>query len=407
MSRRKNETVLFFLSIGVLLSIGCNNQSDHSGHEGMGHMGHDMKKEDTMHQSKSSFPATYSVISSQKTVKPAGSEGNVDISANGYIAVDERRDNKISVRFSGRIEKLFVKYNFQHVMKGERIMEVYSAELNTIQEELLFLLKSKSEEELVKKAEEKLLLMGISDSQLKEIETTGKTLYSVSILSPYEGYVYFPNVNAPSLQSPNAQPSQMRGMGMSNNSSPNQERNASSLQTREGSYVNKGQTLFKVNDLKEVFGILLIDNTHSSEILVGTDVELTSELDKDNTIKSKISLLEPVLENGQKFLSARIYLKNELGLLKINSLFTSKIKSAKTKQLWIPNSSILFLGGRNIVWIKTGEEEKGKYSFRVRDITIGISEGNRTEVLSGLAEKEEIALDAGYMIDRESLIKSK
>lgn len=397
---------------GLLLSNGCNNQSEHSGHESMNHdkhnmPNHEMKKNDTIDLKSISLPTNYSVISSQKTVKPAWSESNTTISANGYIAVDERRDNKISARFSGRIEKLFVKYNFQYVNKGEKVMEIYSAELNTVQEELLFLLKNKSENELVKKAEEKLKLMGVSDSQLKEIEVTGKTLYSTSVLSSYDGYVYFTNTNAPSLQIPTTHPSQMGGMGVSSNSSSNQPMNTSTLQIREGSYVNKGQTLFKVNDLKEVLGIVLIDNSHSSEISVGTDIELTSELDRDDIIKAKINLLEPVLQNGQKFLSARIYLNNESGLLKINSLLTAKVNSVKTKQLLIPNSSILFLGGRSIVWVKTGEPEKGKYIFQAQNITKGVSQGNMAEVTSGLTDKDEIVFDAGYMIDRESLIKSK
>ncbi len=415
MSHRKNKISSHwgFLLTTFLFSFGCNNQSDHSGHEGMENMNHDMhkmpnhemKNADTIDLSSISLPTNYSVISSQKTVKPVWSESNADISANGYIAVDERRDNKISARFSGRIEKLFVKYNFQYVKKGEKIMDIYSSELNTIQEELLFLLKSKSEEDLVKKAKEKLLLMGISDSQLKEIETTGKTFYSVSILSPYEGYVYF--TNTPSIPMPAQQLSQTNGMEMSNNSSSNQAMNASASQIREGNYVSKGQTLFKVNNLKEVFGIVLIDNNHSSEISVGTDVELTSELDKGNLIKSKIALIEPVLQGGQKFLSARVYLKNESGLLKINSLLTGKINSVKTNQLLIPNSSILFLGERNSVWIKTGEIETGKYIFQIRDVALGVSQKNRTAILSGLTEKDEIALEAAYMIDRESLIKSK
>ncbi|MBI4947008.1 MAG: efflux RND transporter periplasmic adaptor subunit [Bacteroidetes bacterium] len=410
MKLRRNKIAPFFLLTELLFFIGCNNQSGHSGHENMNHdmynmANHKMKKNDTIDLSAISLPTNYSVISSQKTVKPTWSDNSTGISANGYIAVDERRDNTISARFNGRIEKLFVKYNFQYVKKGEKIMEIYSAEFNTIQEEFLFLLKSKSEDELVKKVKEKLLLMGISDSQLKEIETSGKTLYSVSVLSPYDGYVYFTNTS--SIPMPVQQVTQMSGMGMSSSLSSNQPMNISTSQIREGGYVSKGKTLFKVNDLKEVFGIILIDDSHSSEIKVGTEVEITSELDKDNTIKGKINLIEPVLQNVQKFLSARVYLKNEPGLLKINSLLTAKIKFVKTKQLFIPNSSILFLGGRIIVWLKTGEAQKGKYLFQVRDISIGSSQGNVTEILSGLTDKDEIALDAGYMIDRESLIKSK
>src|SRR5260221_3189102 len=65
----------------------------------------------------------------------------------GTIAYDTRLVNTISARVSGRIEKLYVKYRYQHIMKGQRIMDIYSPELLTTEQELLFVIKNDRSEE--------------------------------------------------------------------------------------------------------------------------------------------------------------------------------------------------------------------------------------------------------------------
>src|SRR5260221_6982662 len=71
----------------------------------------------------------------------------IEIDALGTVAYDTRLVNTISARVSGRIEKLYVKYRYQHVMNGERIMDIYSPELLTTEQELLFVIKNDRSEE--------------------------------------------------------------------------------------------------------------------------------------------------------------------------------------------------------------------------------------------------------------------
>src|SRR5882757_4600146 len=71
-------------------------------------------------------PVNAIVISSIKTVTPVRKSVELKTEANGMITYDTRRLTTISSRFSGRIEKLFVKSNFQPIHKGQRIFEIYS-----------------------------------------------------------------------------------------------------------------------------------------------------------------------------------------------------------------------------------------------------------------------------------------
>src|SRR5439155_1581072 len=102
-------------------------------------------------------PVNSVVISSINTVAPVRKSMDVEVKANGIITYDTRSLTTISSRLNGRIEKLFVRNNFQPIYKGQKILEVYSPELLTAQRDLLYLLKSdKENSQLIEGAKEKL-----------------------------------------------------------------------------------------------------------------------------------------------------------------------------------------------------------------------------------------------------------
>ena len=99
------------------------------------------------------------VLSRQSTIKLQTQTEEQNLQAQGFIDVDRTRNKSISARFGGRIEKLFVKYDLQFVKKDDKILELYSPELNTIQEEHIFLLKSKTETTLIEQSRQKLTIV--------------------------------------------------------------------------------------------------------------------------------------------------------------------------------------------------------------------------------------------------------
>ena len=359
------------------------------------------------------LPVNRQVISSQKTIVVMPDSSARLIKALGYITLDERRSNKISAWFSGRIEKLYIRYNLQHVRKGEKILDLYSAELNTYQEELLFLLKRESDTSLVEKAREKLRLLGLTAAQISRIETTGETFYSISVYSPQEGYVFFsPSSPAEAMSDSGMNPGgKTAGMGSgmgtggSKPSSFAPAISAGSNQIREGEYVRKGQTIFQVNDIQQVWAMLAVDNRHQQMLRQGMPLTLKSELYPDETIHAKLDLIEPAFQENQKFILSRVYLKNPGGKYKINSLVEAEIVPAKINAVSVPYSSILFLGKRKIVWVLKGKTPEGNKIFEARYVTTGIVLGDQVVIKSGLNRGEEIALDAGYLLDREGLIQ--
>src|SRR5574338_1626782 len=121
-------------------------------------------------------PANKIVLSNAETIHPELKEITNTIHASGYIAFDERRNNKVSVRTSGRIEKLYVKLNYQYVHKGDKVLELYSPELNAISEEYLHHLKTSSDSNLIDATRQKMKLLGVAEKQISEIEKSKKPI---------------------------------------------------------------------------------------------------------------------------------------------------------------------------------------------------------------------------------------
>ena len=63
----------------------------------------------------------------------------IDINAIGKVEYDTRMIGTIAARISGRIEKLYVRYKYQPIEKGQKIMDIYSPELLTGQQNLIVL----------------------------------------------------------------------------------------------------------------------------------------------------------------------------------------------------------------------------------------------------------------------------
>ncbi len=388
----KSSHITWFL----ILATACGKQAseDHAHH-----VDHDGTKI-AQAISENARPANQVVLSSQKTIKPSRKLAEKALTANGYIAFDERRNYKVALRTSGRIEKLYIKYNYQYVKKGEQIAEVYSPELSTYQEEYLFLLKS-GEDVLVVKAKEKLKLLGLSESQIQQTERSAVATHTVNITSPIDGFIRFP---LEPVSSGEMNASSSTGMGAMAEA-PSSSAGAlvtSGVQIREGMYVNKGQTLFVVNDCLQVWAILSVDISSQVELKKGAPVTLTSEVQSE-PVKASIDLVEFAYKDKQRFTQARIYLDNPGRKFKINSLIKGEFL-IHTQGLMVPLSSVYDLGSRKIVWIRTGTTSNGIGLFEPKVVMTGIASNNSIEIITGLTGDEEIALDAGFMLDSESIL---
>jgi len=329
-------------------------------------------------------PVNSSVISGVPTVKPLEKTIADTVRADGYLDFDTRTFNNIAARFSGRIEKLYIKYAFQEIHRGQRIMDIYSPEMVTAQQDLLFLAKNSSgEKSLIDAARQKLLLLGMTQAQIDQAIKSGKAYYSLPVYSDYDGHVHdVAHSQMPGAESP----------------APDFAQNLP-LAVKEGMYVQKGQTLFNVVDSHRLWAILKIKQADEINVKQDQTVVLTIP-DQDMTMEEHIDFIEPVLQQGDRSTSVRVYLNNHQHGMKVGSLVKAAIVVTAKSGLWLPKTAIISLGQRHIVWLKDGA------AFKAHEVKTGMQTADLVQIINGLSAQDTVAANAQYLTDSDSFIQT-
>ncbi|TYZ07245.1 efflux RND transporter periplasmic adaptor subunit [Hymenobacter lutimineralis] len=349
------------------------------------------------------------VVSAQSLVSPLAAGPADTISLTGYVAPDPRRERQVAARVGGRIERLYARYNYQYVTQGQKLLDLYSPELNTALAEYQYLLAQGSDADLIRRARTRLLLLGLSAAQLT---SSGKGLVpTVPIVSPYAGYVV-PGEGAAAAPMP-APGGMASGAGMGGDAGMGEGQAlaapavlpapATSL-LREGDYVERGQPLLRINDLRQVWGLLAVEARYVARVRAGQRVLLRSELAPGQVLEGRVAYVEPALAPNQKLLQVRVYLPNPEGHLKINSLLTGTLEAPAPAGLQLPAASVYDLGRRRLVWVYRGPTAGGHRLFEARAVRTGPLGGPMVAIRGGLAPGEKVARNAGYLVDSESFI---
>ncbi len=343
-------------------------------------------------------PTNRSVVSSLATVSPERRNMATPVTAYGTIEYDTRTANTISARIAGRIEKMYIRYRYQKVEKGQKVMDIYSPEMVTAEQNLLFLLKSDAgNASFIQAAKERLLLLGMAEGQLQQIIKSGKPLYTVTIYSNVNGHVHEAGMRQEGLQASGNMPAGTSAAAFA--TEPAAEPLTQELSLKEGMYIQKGQTLLMIMDHHRVWAALQVFSSDQSLVKVVNTVRIVPETDTSAIITGRIDFIEPFFRPGNNTLTAMVYFHNE-DMLPVGSHVSATIQAAREHSLWLPQTSVLSLGLTRIVFTKS---EGG---FTAHKITTGIRSGTDIEVIAGLGEKDSVAADAQYFADSESFIRS-
>jgi hypothetical protein len=330
-------------------------------------------------------PANEFVISSVPITTVKSGREEIAIEAIGNIQNDTRQEAAISSRVTGRIERLYVRYRYQMIMPGDKIMDIYSPEIATAQQNLLFLLKSDaSNSSLIQAAKQRLLLMGMSSGQLQQLIKSRKASLTVSVYSNAVGHVH------------EAGEETMNRTDQMQNSST-----TAPLAIREGMYVQQGQKIFSLTNPAKAWAVLNIFPENQHLVKAGNLVKITPEAMPEKAFEAQISFIEPFYRQGNKTLTARVSFNNSKYHLPIGSQVRANIYGSTALGSWLPQEAVLSLGLNEIAFVKT------RGGFVARKVQTGIRQNNLVQIINGLAATDTIAANAQYLTDSESFIKVK
>lgn len=353
----------------------------------------------------------------------------------GKIAVDETRLSHITAYIPGRLDRLFVDYTGITVRKGDHLAEIYSPQLLVSQQELILAQQSvdamtestadavrRTNNILLKTAEEKLRLLGLTGEQIDRIATSGEPTDHITLYSPADGVVT--------------------------------ERAVS-----EGTYVKEGQRLYTVADLSRVWLMLDAYESDLAWLRYGQPVSFTVEPFGDEKFIGTVAFISPVLDEQTRTVRVRVNVENPDGrlrpgmfargevdaqiakggkvvapelagkwispmhpeivkdgpgkcdicgmpLVRVEELGYEPLRAGEVEApLVVPDSAVLRTGERGVVYVQTGTKDEPKFEGRV--VQLGPSGGDYQIVIEGLAEGEQVAVRGNFMIDSALQIQAK
>ncbi|MDP2886405.1 MAG: efflux RND transporter periplasmic adaptor subunit [Ignavibacteria bacterium] len=297
-----------------------------------------------------------------------------EITAVGVVDFAEPNQAKVSARFRGRIEKLYVSFTGEVVRKGQPLFDLYSPDLISAEQELILAVKAyngsasndmaSDQQRMLQAARERLRIhFGMTNEQIVEIEQTKQLKSTMTFNSPISGTVIAKEV-------------------------------------QEGQYVEEGMLLYQLVDLSRFWIYVEVYEKDIRFIKLGQSVGITTEAYPDELFKGQVTFIDPVINTDSRTIRIRTEFVNSAGKLKPQMYVKAVIQMVKGDALVIPASAVLSTGKRNVVWVEVKPN-----TFEPRVVTLGVHTDSQCEIMEGLNEGDVIVVTGGFIIDSESQLQ--
>ena len=289
----------------------------------------------------------------------------------GSVAYNERELAVVQARANGFLERLYVRATLDKVARGAPLAELLVPDWVAAQEE--FLAVSRMSEAgvatLREGARQRMRLAGMSEEQVKLVESSGKVHPRMTITAPLSGVV-------------------------------------SELSAREGMTVMPGAALFRINGLGTVWVNAEIPESLAAAIKPGSAIEARASALPGETFKGKVGAILPEVNATTRTLKARIELANPREKL-VPGMFVTVdlVPQSRVEVVQVPTEAVIQTGKRTVV-VMAETAADGKQRFTPVDVEIGAEGNGMSEVRKGLQPGAKVVVSGQFLIDSEASLKS-
>lgn len=305
-----------------------------------------------------------------QTVKISSSSFSTSKVLNGRLVVNPERSALVSSRYSGRVEKLYVREIGGKIKKGQALFQVYSEELQTLQQDYLLQLKQvaafpdeKIYGSMREAAKNKLRLFGLSDAQIRSLDQGAKASPLSTVFSNAAGTV-------------------------------------TELNITEGQYITEGSQVLKLENFDQLWLEMDVYPSEISGLTIGMKVKALINGISENEQTLQIDFISPQLDPFTQILKVRAPIQNsgnlQAGMQATVFLPVSEISDAMS----LPLDAVVRDEKGAHVWIKTS-----KNTFSPRMVKTGEESADQIIILSGLEAVKEVVISGTYLLSSEFILK--
>ena len=296
----------------------------------------------------------------------------------GRVAYDERLVDHVHTKVQGWVERLFVEYEGELVRQGQPLLEIYSPELVSTQEELLLAKRyrdatqgsrygdvSQGGKDLFEATRRRLELWDVSHNDIERLLRTGEIRKTLILYASTEGVV-------------------------------------TRLLVRDGMEVGPNDNLYTIADLSKVWLFADVYEYELPWVREGQKALIELSYLPGRTFAGKVTYIYLSLDPKTRTARVRVELENPELVLKPDMFADVTIETeARPGVLAVPEEAVIRSGRRALV-VAVGEAGH----FSPREVGLGLDSGDGwVEVRSGLAEAEQVVTSGQFLIDSESKLQ--
>lgn len=284
---------------------------------------------------------------------------------------DQSKQNAVSSRVAGRVDKLYFKNIGDYVSKGAKLFDLYSEDLNNAKQEYLLVMEKQrvlgnsviNFNQLAQSAKNKLLLWGMSEPQIQELLKNKKATPLTTFYSSADGYI-------------------------------------TTLDSKEGEYVAEGGTIVRLADLSSLWAEAQVYSSQLSFIDKGEQAVIRFAELKDKEVIGKIEFVNPEINPDTRINLVRVTIANFGNQLKPGMAAYMVIKRRQHKSLFLPTDAVIRDNKGASVWVQVKDNK-----FKYKMVEIGLESKDRIEIKSGLKDGEVVVTSGAYLLNSEYIFK--
>ncbi|WP_438999531.1 efflux RND transporter periplasmic adaptor subunit [Variovorax beijingensis] len=291
-------------------------------------------------------------------------DASTSFEAIGSVQFDERRNAAVQTRVAGYVERLSVRAPMERVRKGQALATLFAPDWLGPQNEWLALRRAGASSDLVEAARDRMRALSIPAELIRRSEETGTAQARYVLAAPVDGVV-------------------------------------AELGVREGVAVTPGMTLFRIAGLQKVWAVAEIPEAQAVRLARGQKTKAVLQADASQSFDGALDEILPEISTATRTLKVRFEVDNTKGKLTPGMLLRLQVAGPAGSRLVVTSEAVIRTGRRAVVIVR-----KADGAFEPRDVSTGADLGDDTEVVSGLAEGEQVVASGQFLIDSEARLRS-
>jgi membrane fusion protein, heavy metal efflux system len=163
-----------------------------------------------------------------------------------------------------------------------------------------------------------------------------------------------------------------------------------------GQVVQPADPAFTIADLSSVWIVANVPEEDAGQLKKNMEVQVRVPALMDRTLTGRLSFVSPIVDPATRTVEVRMDVPNPEGLLKPDELASMVLTGHTDKKLTVPNAAVVREENQDYVFIQSSPR-----TYVLRQVSLGDEENDRRIVVSGVNEQDRIVTEGAFHLNNQ------